>query len=1749
MESANMLYFLIVSYDILMKAKFSIHRQYVQPKTFLLALMAIAGVALSSSSGAASQSLHGHVPKVVPGLKAIGELPKAQRLNIEIGLPLRNQPALATLLRQLYDPASARYHQFLSPAQFNEQFAPAASDFEAVTAFAKASGLTVTHSHRNRTLLNVAGTVAEIEKTFHVTLRVYQHPTEPRTFFAPDTEPAVDLAVPVLSISGLDNYKLPHPMNLKSSVQAPLGRTRPLAGSGPSGTYLGNDFRAAYVPGVSLTGAGQTVGLLEFDGYYASDIVAYETLAGLPAVPLTTILLDLYNGAPGSADDEVSLDIEMAISMAPGLAGVVLYEAGPNGTGDDILNEMADPTQGEPLSLQLSASWTFPTDPDTELIFQRFAAQGQSYFNASGDSDAYPSGADVPTPAGDTNITIVGGTTLSTSGPGGSWQSETVWNWGFDSAVGYDVGSSGGVTSFPIPPWQQGINMSASLGSTTLRNIPDVALTADNVWVAYDNGGSGSFGGTSCATPLWAAFTALVNQQAAAFGRPPAGFMNPAIYAIAEGASYTNCFHDIVTGNNFNSASPSLYEAVPGYDLCTGWGTPNGANLINALAPTDWLIITPFNGFNSSGNPGGPFSVASQVITLTNAGTNSLSWTVNNTTSWLDLSTNGGTLEPAGDSSTLIVSLDASVTNFPPGVYSAALWFTNLADSVGQAHYFTLTVLGQPVITAQPQNVITGTGGLAIFTVDASGATPLAYFWQENGAAVPGATNPAYTAANVQLSNSGSHFSCIVTNVFGAVTSSIATLTVESNAFYFFSGPDGANPYCTLIQASDGNLYGTTADGANDYGTVFRLTTNHQLTTLVSFVGTNGAYPQGGVVQASDGNLYGTTSAGGGSNYGTIFQMTTNGSLATLVSFNGTNGISPLAPLVQACDGNLYGTTYLGGEYLDAFELDDDYGSVFRVTTSGVFTSLASFLSGEGVYPVAGLMQGSDGYLYGATAGGGMNRGTIFKMLTNGLPNFVVEFNGTDGEVPLATLAQDTDGTFYGTTSEGGPFGAGTVFRIDTNGELATLVSFDNTNGVNPEGVLVKGIDGNFYGATTQGGSYNYGTVFSVASDGTFATLFSFDGTNGCYPLGALTLANDGSFYGTTVFGGVGFEAGNVVSGAGVIYRVVLTPSPPVIVTQPVNQTVPAGYSATFAVSVTGDAVLKYFWLSNNIAIAGATNSTLTMTNVQLADSGAQFSCLITNYWGASNSSVATLTVNLGPPVILTQPVNQRVTAGQSATFSIAAIGGDPLDYLWLVNGVAIDGATNPVLTITNLQLSDSGAQYKCLVTNLWGATNSLSAVLTVVSNFPPTAVLMYSFGGPDGANPCAPLIQGADGGFYGTTENGGAFDNGTVFRMAPDGMLTNLVSFNDTNGANPVAGLIQDADGTLFGTAEYGGAYGRGTVFAMTTNGWMTNLISFNYTNGSGPASALIIGSDGTLYGTTEGGQLNDGTVFEMTTDGVWTNLIVFDVNNGLEVEAGVVQGADGNLYGTSVLGGRDNWGNIFRLSTNGVFTNLANFGYTNGTEPQTSLVEGSDGNFYGTASFGGTNYDGTVFQVTTNGALNALVLFDGTNGSHPFASLIQASDGNFYGTTSAGGVYGQGTIFKMTTNAVLTTVFSFSGTNGAAPQAALVQAADGNLYGTTTYGGATYNGPYTGDGVIFCYLLNPAVSRLAITGATVLPDNTVKLTTTATPNTVFRVLGSTDLQNWQTLATLTNFTGTLPFIDASATNYSARFYTVVSP
>jgi uncharacterized repeat protein (TIGR03803 family) len=1524
--------------------------------------------------------LHDHVPAAAKRLQPIGRLESAAHLDLAIGLPLRNREALTNLLREIYSPASANYHHYLTPEQFAERFGPTEKDYRALMEFAKSNHLTVTGVHPNRALLDVNGAVADIEKAFHLTLRTYRHPTEARNFHAPDAEPSLDIAIPVLGISGLDDFNLPRPMNLGWFTND--ANATPLAtGSGPRGFFIGKDFRAAYAPGVSLDGSGQSVGLFELDKYYADDIAQYESLAGLPPVPLTNVILNGFNGAPGRNNVEVALDIDMAIAMAPGLSQVIVYQGSvPN----DVLNRMAT----DNLAKQLSSSWSFGSQVDNvrEQIFLQFATQGQSMFESSGDFGAY-SGT-VATPSDDPNITVVGGTSLTTSGPGGAWLSETAWS-----------GSGGGFsTTYAIPTWQQGTDFSTNQGSATKRNIPDVACLADGViWLVANNGEQSAIGGTSASAPLWAGFIALVNQRAAAEGKPNVGFLNPALYALGQGGSYASAFHDITTGNNTNSTSANKFLAVAGYDLCTGWGTPTGSNLIDALlAPPDSLAIAPENGFAASGLVNGPFSPTGQSYILTNAGTVSLNWTLAGAPAWLDVSPNSGTLTPGGAAATVTLSLNSAATNLWAGNYAATVWFTNLNDGVGLGRPVTLAVIAPPMIT--PGTAFTV---LRSFTGGDFGGNP--------NALTQGADGNLYGTTH----NGGSNFAG---TIFQLTTNGAPTLL-----YSFTGGGDGAAPYGKLMQGMDGSFFGTTfAGGAYTNGTVFNITAGGALATLVALNVTNGDLPRAGMILAADGNFYGTTHQGGSPGHGTAFKMTPAGALTTLVSFNDSNGGFPYAGLAPGTDGNLYGTTFKGGVRA--------VGTVFRMTTNGVLTTLVSFNGTNGSFPYAGLTPGSDGNFYGAASSGGANsNGTVFKITAAGLLTTLHSFTSSgDGGHPVGGLIQGTDGNFYGTTASGGPYGDGTVFRMAPDGTLTNLVEFDGYNGAHPETELLEAADGSFYGTTENGGAGGFGVVFrlqvtsplqitsqpvdqnvfvgtdvkfSVAVFGRPPLFFQWQrsGTNltdGGNISGAatriLSISNaalaDGAIYSVTISNALG----SMTNSSNAMLAV--TSSPPVITMQPTNLTLSPGAVAIFTAAAVGNLPLTYQWRKNgtNLAdggkISGSATTGLTISQTTEADDGT-YSVAVSNALDYTVSSGATLVVI---------PVSAPGTRLTSLHFFT---GGDD------------GGAPN------GLMEGADGGLYGTTTTAL-GATNRGGTIFKLSGGVFTT---LASFAGTNGSSPRSTLAQAANGDLYGTTTLGGGFGEGSAYKLTTNGALVNLFTFaGDENGGSPYAGLTRGVDGNFYGLTQDGGANGYGTIFRLSPDGALTTLYSFTGgTDGSAPNAAMALGTDGNFYGMTQGGTNGHGNVFRFTPGGAFTNLYSFSGGTDGGSPAGtLVQGRDGNFYGATthnLFHGFQFYGTIFRITTNGALATLYMLNFTDGSYPYAGLIQGSDGNFYGTTYGGGASSNGTLFRITPGGQITTLVSFDGfDDGAQPQAALVQAADRNFYGTTSTGGPGGHGTVFR---------------------------------------------------------------------------------------------------------------------------------------
>jgi len=546
----------------------------------VLGIAAFLSTALAVGSAQTLMTRHVREAAITGKVTTLGRLPAGQIMQLDVVLPLRDRAGLHAFLAEVSNPDSFYFRHFLTPSEFTEKFGPTQQDYDKVVSFLQKHGLTVVGGSRDGMEVQVKGPVSAIESAFKIEMHLYQHPTEDRTFYAPDREPTTDLSLSLWHVSGLDNFSIPRPLYVSKTDFAKARGISPEAvithattGSGPSASFLGSDMRAAYYGGTALTGAGQNLGLLEYYGTDLADLTTYYTNAKQTnSVPITLFSTDgtstscVYKS--GCDDTEQTLDMTQALGMAPGLASLVMYVGS---TDTAMISAM---TTHSPLPTTIGCSWGWtPADPTTlDPYFEKMAAQGQNFFAASGDSSTWSRRVEA-WPADDDYVVSVGGTDLVTASAGGAWKSETAW-----------VDSGGGISpdKIAIPSWQKlsGVINSSNKGSTTYRNGPDVSANANfTFYVCADQTTctANEYGGTSFAAPMWAAYVALVNQQLVADGYSTIGFINPYLYSFGVSSSYSTDFHDITSGKS------GSYSAVTGYDLVTGWGSPNGQGLLNAL--------------------------------------------------------------------------------------------------------------------------------------------------------------------------------------------------------------------------------------------------------------------------------------------------------------------------------------------------------------------------------------------------------------------------------------------------------------------------------------------------------------------------------------------------------------------------------------------------------------------------------------------------------------------------------------------------------------------------------------------------------------------------------------------------------------------------------------------------------------------------------------------------------------------------------------------------------------------------------------------------------------------------------------------------------------------------------------------------------------------------------------------------------------------------------------------------------------
>jgi subtilase family serine protease len=783
-----------------------------------------------------------HVREEVANGKAqlVGQLPATQTLHFDIVLPLSDRAGLQSFVQDVQDPTSSSYRRFLTPEEFTARFGPSQENWETLIAFAKASGFEIISGDLEGRDLRLTGTVANIERAFHVTLGNYQDLTDGRTFFAVDREPTVDLPFQLWHITGLDNDSRPHPMYVKKSDYAKAHGIDPdkvvshaTTGSGPSASFLGSDMRAAYYGGTALTGSGQTIGLFEFLGTDLADLTTYYKNVG-QTEPYTPTLISTggystsCTESSGCDDTEQTLDMTQAMGMAPGSKMLYMYVCGNASSISDTacISAMVSNTDA-PISKQISCSWGWtPADPSTlDPYFEQMASQGQNFFAAAGDSSAW-SASNEAWPADDANIVSVGGTDLTTSSAAGPWKSETAW-----------ADSGGGISpdSIPIPSWQKlaGVITSTNKGSTTLRNGPDVAANANfTFYVCADQTTctANDYGGTSFAAPMWAGYLALANQQAATNG-DTIGFIDPIIYPAALTSSYGTYFHDITSG------SCGTYSGITGYDLCTGWGSPNTTGIINLLAAGS---ASP--SFTLSASP------SSLTVTQGSSGTSTISVTdVGGFTGSVTLAASGlpsGVTAAFGTNPTTGTSVLTLTASSTATTGAATVTITGTSGSLTATTSIALTVSAAAspsfTLSASPSSLTVTQGSSGTSTISVTdkngftGSVTLAASGLPSGVTAAFGTNPTTGTSVLTLTASATATAgtstVTITGTSGSLTASTTialTVSASSGTKNFtlslspssFTIDDSGTVSTTLTITSTGGFHSAVTLSVNEFPT------------------------------------------------------------------------------------------------------------------------------------------------------------------------------------------------------------------------------------------------------------------------------------------------------------------------------------------------------------------------------------------------------------------------------------------------------------------------------------------------------------------------------------------------------------------------------------------------------------------------------------------------------------------------------------------------------------------------------------------------------------------------------------------------------------------------------------------------------------------------------------------------------------------------------------------------------------------
>jgi uncharacterized membrane protein len=1001
---------------------------------FLLTMVAMLSVAATNSQ--AQDTLTRHVRDVTRTGEArpVGRFSANRTLQLDIVLPLRDQEGLDLLLQQIYDPASPHYRQFLTVPEFTERFGPTQVDYDSVVSWATRNGFAVVGGTRDGMDVQVRGTVSDIETAFHVSMRTYQHPTENRTFYAPDREPTTDLPISLWHVSGLDNYSIPHPLFVNRNTYAAAHGMDPAdvvshatTGSGPAASYLGSDMRAAYYGSTALTGAGQNLGLFEYVGTDLADLTTYYHNVGQTnTVPVTLLSTDgtptacVDNAGGGFCDDtEQTLDMTQALGMAPGLASMVVYIGS---TDTAIISAM---TTHSPLPTTIGCSWGWtPADPTIlDPYFKKMAVQGQNFLTASGDNSTWAagSGPNEAWPADNAYVVSVGGTDLVTASAGGPWASETAW-----------VDSGGGISPdhIAIPSWQQlsGVINSSNKGSTTLRNGPDVSANANFTFYVCANQkacSANSFGGTSFAAPMWAGYLALVNQQLAASSMPTIGFINPTIYAQNVTSQYATDFHDITSGVS------GSFSAVLGYDLVTGWGSPNGANLINALAPTSptfTISSSPSSVSVVRGNSG------SSTITVGVLGgfNSAVALSATGQPTGVTVSFAPGSIAAPGSGTSSMSMVVASTT--ATGTYPITV--TGTGGSVTQTTTVTLTVTapGTPnfTISASPASLtVAGDTGKSTITTAVSGGFSSAVALSATGQ--PAGVTVSFAPASIAAPGSGTStmtmtvalavpngtYPITVTGSGGSITHTATVTLIVNHSTNPNFAISAAPASVSVAQGSSGSTTVTVAI-FNGFSTAVALSaTGQPAGVTVSFAPTSIAAPGSGtstmtlaVASATAAGTYPITVSGSG---GVLKHTTT-------VTLTVTSGASPdftisasptSASVVQGNSGSTTITTAISGGFSSAVALSAT-GQPSGVTVSFTPASIPSPGSGTSSMTMAVASTTATGTypITVAGSGGGSTHTTTVTLTVTAaaVPDFTISGSPTAVTAGLGSSGTSTVG-------------------------------------------------------------------------------------------------------------------------------------------------------------------------------------------------------------------------------------------------------------------------------------------------------------------------------------------------------------------------------------------------------------------------------------------------------------------------------------------------------------------------------------------------------------------------------------------------------------------------------------------------------------------------------------------------------------------------------------------------------------------